>query len=232
MKKKGTKDLSSRLFPKQKILIKSASIDMSIHKINFKLLYLTVFIIFTFCQSKSETEIIRRSDRSPGLAAQSVETREKDFRQSEKTVGNPTPASTETTKTPYLVYKVVDGDTFWMRDQNNLETKVRLIGIDGPETRNTRKKKKGYYGNEAKVYLQSLILDRYVFIEQDVRSRDQYGRLLAYVYTENNLFVNADLIANGYAVIMSVPPNVKHQDEFFNLQQQARKNRAGMWGRE
>lgn len=34
--------------------------------------------------------------------------------------------------TPYFVYKVIDGDTFWMTDQNNLETKVRLIGIDSP----------------------------------------------------------------------------------------------------
>ena len=188
----------------------------------------TVLIIFTSCQSKSETEIIRRSDGSPGLAAQSIETREKDIRPSEKTVGNSTAGSSET-NTPYLVYKVVDGDTFWMTDENKLETKVRLIGIDSPETRNTRKKKKGYYGKEAKEYLQNLILNKYVFIEQDVQSRDRYGRLLAYVYTENDVFVNANLIANGYAVIMTVPPNVKYEEQFYNLQKTAREDGLGMW---
>lgn len=204
---------------------------MHIQNINFKFLYLSVFIIFTFCQSKSETEIIRRDHGVPNSKEQKEETHGKELQDSQKDVVSPAFVSADTNKTPYLVYKVIDGDTFWMIDQNKLETKVRLIGIDSPETRNTRKKRKGYYAKEAKEYLQNLILNKYVFIEQDVQSRDQYGRLLAYVYTDTNTFVNADLVAKGYAFILTVPPNIKYQDEFYRLQQIARRTRLGMWNR-
>ena len=202
---------------------------MHIKKTNFQFFYLLIFIIFTFCQSKSETEILRQNNKGITLEQQPIRTATSDSKQEEENVGERSVRSPSTRKIPYLVYKVIDGDTFWMKDQNQMETKVRLIGIDTPETRNTKKKKKGYFGEEAKVYLKSLILDQYVYIEQDVQSRDQYGRLLAYVYTENNLFINADLIANGYAVLMTVPPNIKFENEFYMLQQKARQNKLGMW---
>jgi micrococcal nuclease len=58
---------------------------------------------------------------------------------------------------------------------------------------------------------------------------DQYGRTLSYVYLEDGIFVNAELIKNGYAVLMTVPPNVAFADEFATLQWEARKNKAGLW---
>ena len=64
----------------------------------------------------------------------------------------------------------------------------------------------------------------------DVDSLDQFGRTLAYVYLEDGTFVNADLVKNGYAMVMTVPPNIKFADEFVKLQQEARENNKGLWG--
>src|SRR5690606_23865128 len=116
--------------------------------------------IFASCQSKSETEIKRRAHGIPDSKDQSIRTPETEVQESRKTAIRTAEGSEVKNKAPYFVYKVVDGDTFWMTDENKLETKVRLIGIDSPETRNTRKKKKGYYGKEAKEYLQNLILNK------------------------------------------------------------------------
>ncbi|MCZ6485581.1 MAG: thermonuclease family protein [Acidobacteria bacterium] len=55
--------------------------------------------------------------------------------------------------------------------------------------------------------------------------RDGYGRQLAYVYLEDGTFVNARLVEHGFALVMTVPPNVKYQDLFLKLQQEAREER-------
>ncbi len=60
-------------------------------------------------------------------------------------------------------------------------------------------------------------------MEFDVQQFDKYGRILAYIYLEDGTFVNAWLVENGYAVVMTVPPNVKHQDLFLKLQREARE---------
>ena len=63
----------------------------------------------------------------------------------------------------------------------------------------------------------------------DVDSLDPYGRTLAYVYLEDGTFINAELLKNGYAMVMTIPPNVKFADEFVRLQQDARINNKGLW---
>jgi micrococcal nuclease len=127
------------------------------------------------------------------------------------------------------VTKVIDGDTFWADNDTKDGVKVRLIGVDAPESKNVFKKKIGYYGKEAKAYLTTLLSGKNVKLVCDVDSLDQYGRTLAYVYLEDGTFVNADLIKNGYAMLMSIPPNVKFADEFVKLQQEARENNRGLW---
>jgi micrococcal nuclease len=127
------------------------------------------------------------------------------------------------------VTKVVDGDTFWADDGSEKGVKIRLIGVDAPESRNVFKKKKGYYGQEAKAYVSNLFEGQSVRLEYDVDSLDQYGRTLAYVYLLDGTFVNADLVKNGYAMVMTVPPNVKYADDFVKYQRDARKNNRGLW---
>ena len=130
----------------------------------------------------------------------------------------------------FFVKKVVDGDTFWVENGTEKGLKIRLIGVDAPESRKTGKKEIGYFGKEAKEYLTSLISDKKVKLICDVDSLDRYGRTLAYAYLENGLFINADLVKNGYAVVMTFPPNVKFVDLFVKLQQEARDKKRGLWG--
>jgi len=127
------------------------------------------------------------------------------------------------------VTKVVDGDTFWADDGSEKGIKIRLIGVDAPESRNVFKKKKGYFGEEAKAYLSNMFEGQSVRLEYDVDSLDQYGRTLAYAHLTDGTFVNADLAKNGYAMVMTVPPNEKCADAFVNYQQEARENNRGLW---
>lgn len=129
------------------------------------------------------------------------------------------------------VKKVVDGDTVWVSGKNNgPDEKIRLIGIDAHETRNTGRKKAGFYGKEATAYLKKQVLGKRVRLEYDIRRYDQYRRTLAYIHLENGRFINADLVRNGYAVVMTVSPNVKYADKFILYQQQARNKKQGLWG--
>lgn len=127
------------------------------------------------------------------------------------------------------VKKVVDGDTFWVDNGTEKGEKIRLIGVDAPESRKTFKKEVGYYGKEAKEYLVNLLSDKKVKLEYDVSHTDRYGRTLAYVYLEDGTFVNAELVKNGFAMVMTVPPNVKYAELFLTLQQEARVNNRGLW---
>ena len=130
----------------------------------------------------------------------------------------------------YRVKRVVDGDTFWIDDGSDKGVKVRLIGVDAPESRNTGTKEIAYFGREASDYLTRLIGGKKVRLEYDAGRFDRYGRTLAYVFLEDGTFVNAKLVRDGYATIMTVPPNVKYADTFLKLERKARKQKRGMWG--
>jgi len=129
----------------------------------------------------------------------------------------------------YHVYKVIDGDTFWVKDDNHQQIKIRLIGIDAPETRNAFYKKKHPLGKVGKEYLIKLIGGKEIRLDFDVDSLDRYGRTLAYAYSSTGLFINEELVRNGYAIIMTVPPNVQFVEEFYEAQKLARKERLGLW---
>ena len=128
-----------------------------------------------------------------------------------------------------LVKKVVDGDTFWADDGTSKGLKIRLIGVDAPESRRAFKKEVGYFGKEAKTYLTNLLSGKSVRLEYDLTRTDQYGRTLAYVYLQDGTFVNAELVKNGFAMTLTIPPNVKFADEFVKLQEEARENNRGLW---
>jgi micrococcal nuclease len=127
------------------------------------------------------------------------------------------------------VTRVIDGDTFVAEDAQKNTFKVRLIGIDAPESRNTGRKPVGYFGREAKIYLTKLIQGRNVRLEYDVTRFDRYRRVLAYAYLPDGTFINAHLVRNGFATVLTIPPNVRHADLFVRLQNEARLNRRGLW---
>lgn len=125
------------------------------------------------------------------------------------------------------VAKIVDGDTFWVDNGTENGLKIRFIGIDAPESRRMFNREIGYYGKEAKEYLTNLLTNKKVRLVSDIDPLDQYGRTLSYVYLEDGTFVNAELIKNGYAVLMTIPPNVEFADYFAQLQREARDKKKG-----
>jgi micrococcal nuclease len=129
----------------------------------------------------------------------------------------------------YSLKKFVDGDTFWIDDSTSTGIKVRLIGMDTPESRNTRNKQKHPMGKEVADYVEQMLTGQRVRLELDVQHRDRYGRLLAYVFLEDGTHLNAHLLEKGYALLMTVPPNVKYADEFYRLQVEAREAELGLW---
>lgn len=130
------------------------------------------------------------------------------------------------------VARIVDGDTFWAEDGSKKGVKIRLIGVDAPETRNGNNKKIGFYGQEAKAYLTDLLANQEVRLEYGVDSLDRYGRVLAYVYLSDGTFVNEELIKNGFARVLSIPPNIKYADDFVSYEREARESNLGLWQRE
>lgn len=129
----------------------------------------------------------------------------------------------------YKVTKVVDGDTFWIADGSPKGKKIRLIGIDAPESFNTGRTTIEFMGKEAGNYLRDLVLNEKVRIELDVDPFDRYGRTLAYAYMEDDLFINAHMVEQGYAQVMTIPPNVKFASLFLELQREARAAKRGLW---
>jgi len=129
-----------------------------------------------------------------------------------------------------IVTRVVDGDTIWVSGKKGQEEKIRLIGIDAHEVRNTPKKKAGFYGKEATAYLRKRISGKKVRLEYDVQRYDRYRRTLAYIYLEDGTFINAEMVRKGYAVVLTVSPNIKYADKLILSQQEARKNSRGLWG--
>lgn len=127
------------------------------------------------------------------------------------------------------VVRVVDGDTVVVKIEGQ-EEKVRLIGINTPESVDPRKPVE-CFGKEASTHTAELLPEAtMVRLVRDVEARDRYGRLLAYVYRESDgLFVNLSLVADGFAEQATYPPNVAHVDEFAAAARTARENNAGLW---
>ncbi|HAG07630.1 MAG: Nuclease (SNase domain protein) [Clostridia bacterium 62_21] len=139
---------------------------------------------------------------------------------------------------PAVVTRCVDGDTVYVTLAGRTE-KVRFIGINTPELRHPEKGAEPF-GREAAAYTRSRLLGKRVYLEMDVQERDKYGRLLVYVWlsppesrTEAEVrqkMFNAELLLNGYAQVLTIPPNVRYADMFVRLQREARAAQKGLWG--
>ena len=119
--------------------------------------------------------------------------------------------------------RVADGDTVRVRIDGGREERVRYIGIDTPEVTSDE-----CFAAEAAEYNGRLVAGRRVRLVLDAEERDRYGRLLAYVYAGDR-FVNAELLRNGYAQPLTVPPNVRFEDRFRRLAREARREGKGLW---
>jgi micrococcal nuclease len=128
-----------------------------------------------------------------------------------------------------VVERVVDGDTIDV-DIGGREERVRLIGIDTPETKDEGEPV-GCYGPEATALTELLIPPRTaVRLERDVEARDDYGRLLAYVHRTDGLFVNVELARQGAATVLSIRPNTAYAGVIAAAVDEASRADRGLWG--
>jgi micrococcal nuclease len=123
----------------------------------------------------------------------------------------------------YVVRKIIDGDTVQLETGET----VRYLGIDAPELF-AKDGGSEFYAKEAARYNKRLVLLKRVRIEFDVEKKDQYGRLLAYVFVKNT-FVNGELIRLGYARALIKPPNLKYQNTLIAFQKKAMEEEKGLW---
>ncbi|CAM3351834.1 thermonuclease family protein [Marinicrinis lubricantis] len=131
-------------------------------------------------------------------------------------------------KTPEFstVQRVVDGDTFEL----STGEKVRLIGVDTPETVKPGSPVEAY-GKEASNFTKKQLEGNDIILFRDVSDQDRYGRLLRYVFISGDaVMFNERLIAEGYAQVSTFPPDVLYAEHFLTLQQTASSNQLGLWG--
>ena len=134
----------------------------------------------------------------------------------------PAPQATVTAR----VAAVLDGDTIVLAD----DTVVRYIGLDAPERR-VRGGKGENFSEEATMFNAQLVAGKLVMLRFDVRFRDVYGRLLAYVFVDGRL-VNAELVRWGYARAAPYAPNYRYQSLLQAMERIARQQNRGLWARE
>jgi micrococcal nuclease len=148
------------------------------------------------------------------------------------TVTTAAPTTTSTAPTPpagdvVSVTRIIDGDTL----EVSTGEKVRLIGIDTPETKHPSRPVE-CFGAHATEHATALMgPGTNVRLVYDVERTDRYGRTLAYVYRiSDGLFVNMQMVRDGFAVVATYPPNVAHVEEFLAAEREARSNNRGLWG--
>jgi len=170
----------------------------------------------------------------------------------------PLPTVTPTATTPvakeftpeygvrYLVYvvEVIDGDTIDVRLPDGSVERVRMLGVDTPEKTPEGNRPGEYddisdleylaeWGQKAMHFTKSALEGRYCYIEfdDDAGMRGYYGRLLAYVYYENETDFGAQLVKLGYARVYTEGEFDK-EEYYLQLQQEALRNHRGLWGYE
>ncbi|MGB9812475.1 MAG: thermonuclease family protein [Thermovenabulum sp.] len=140
------------------------------------------------------------------------------------------------------IVKVLDGDTVNAKIGTKTVT-IRLIGVNCPEIEHKSLKiKEQPYGKKAMEYTKKVLYGKTVYIQKDVQEKDKYGRLLGYIWLSKpkndseeeikSKMFNAQLLLNGYAQVMTVPPNVRYADYFVKYERIARENKRGLWSDE
>lgn len=125
--------------------------------------------------------------------------------------------------TKETVARVVDGDTY----ETAGGQRVRLIGVNTPELQGDARE----LGEAARAFTRDRLEGRTVYQFRDVSDTDRYGRLLRYVFIAGDpVMFNETLLREGYASVMTVPPDVLFAEKFLELERQARESGRGLWG--
>ena len=133
--------------------------------------------------------------------------------------------------------RVVDGDTAVIT-VDGAERRVRLLGVDTPETVHPNKPVE-FFGPEASAFTKQTLTGKRVWLEYDKSPQDRYSRHLAYVWTAKPKSINdetmrrdmfnARLLLGGYAKVLIIKPNNRYAKEFAEFEKEARNARRGVW---
>lgn len=132
------------------------------------------------------------------------------------------------------VIRVVDGDTFVVF-LNGREERLRLIGVDAPESVSNNEEENSVFGDRASEYTQAALpVGTKVFLTFDEEKEDQYGRILAYVWitedTSNmDYLFQKQLLEDGYAIAIRYEPNTMYTQILYETMDEARMNKQGLW---
>jgi micrococcal nuclease len=138
------------------------------------------------------------------------------------------PAAAQTQQVDAFVERVVDGDSLRVRLDGRDES-VRLIGVDAPELSHPHRPVE-FLAAEATEFMRDLTAERRVRLVADslTGERDEYGRLLRYVYLEDGRLLNGLLIRSGHAYAFTRRP-FEQEQRFLALEEQARRSGLGIW---
>lgn len=134
---------------------------------------------------------------------------------------------------PYKVHYVVDGDTFNAMIDGH-DTRIRIIGVDTPESVSSEEADNTPEGEKAAAFLAGLLPEgTSVWLEYGTEKIDRYGRTLAYVYLSEaggiDNMVETRLLANGIARCLPVEPNTRYRSQFAGIEAEAKKHGIGFW---
>ena len=116
-------------------------------------------------------------------------------------------------------------------EKSGVDVKVRMIGIDAPESAHSDEYQNTPEGELVSEYVRNLLEGQEVYLEYDAELTDKYDRLLAYVYLyDKETMVERILLEEGYVQTMTIRPNTRYENEFFKLERSAKKGGAGFWG--
>ncbi len=137
--------------------------------------------------------------------------------------------------------RVVDGDTIIVDPEGVNTARVRLIGVDTPESVHPDAERNTNYGEVASAHTKTILQNvETLYLEFDEELTDQYGRFLAYVWVKDvddtsnkqniaNYMLNGIVLSDGYAVDKVYMPNAKYADVFAELRQEACEQKRGLW---
>lgn len=119
---------------------------------------------------------------------------------------------------------VDDGDTIILADGR----RVRYIGINTPEIRHEDQSPEPF-GYQAQAFNKKLVYKQKVRLEFDRQMHDRYQRVLAYIFLPDGTFVNAKLVAEGYAFLLPFRSNRRYASVLLKLQREAMAAGKGIW---
>ena len=138
-----------------------------------------------------------------------------------------TTTNTANTEQKAQIISVIDGDTVIVKYNKRIE-RVRLIGIDTPETKDPRKTVQ-CFGQEASKRMKSLIGGKTIVLKSSIgeKNRDKYGRLLRYIYLDK-IFINAKMVQDGYAYMYPYF-DFAYKNQFKIYENEAKTKKLGLW---